>query len=270
MATGGTLTAVKRLAAGMRPALLALAILAPGALLAAPCSRSVTAAAGDFPPYVYQDGMQQWAGVDVEMAQAIFREAGCPLAFSPPMPATRYLELFKVGKVDLILGASDTAERRAYAVFSSAYREEVVSLFALADVAARYANVKDFAAIGVGGLTLLAPKAGYYGAQYARHLPRLRASGGVSEFVNFAQGVRMLAARRASLIMGDSAAVQYEASRQGLALQALPLKVLRAPVHLMFSKDALAGGELEQINAAIERLDRNGTLRTIARSYGAQ
>src|ERR1700741_3194460 len=99
----------------------------------AACSKTFTVAVGPYPPYVYRDAHRQWTGIDIEMARAIFREAGCTLAYAESMPALRYMVLFKQGKIDLMLGASDTEDRRQYAVFSTPYRFEDVALFALAE-----------------------------------------------------------------------------------------------------------------------------------------
>ncbi len=232
------------------------AVLSAATSMAAPtpasagasCSKPVVTAVGPFPPYVYQDAQRQWSGIDIDMAQAIFQEAGCTLAFATSMPATRYITLFELGKVDMMLGASDTEERRRMARFSSAYRYESVALFALARDADRYRDIDGFAAIRQRGLTLLAPKAGWYGPAYASALPALRAGGHVSEFVTFSQGIRMIGAARATFIMGDSAAIRYEARRQHVALQALP--------------------QLALLNAAIERLEKNGKLRAIGTAHG--
>ncbi|MFC7652133.1 substrate-binding periplasmic protein [Pseudoduganella danionis] len=86
--------------------------------------------------------------------------------------------------------------------------------------------------------------------------------------MNFQQGVRMLEAGRADVILGDSAALRYEARELGLAISALPVTVLRAPVHLMLNKNTTTTEELEQINAAITRLEKQGVLAEIRNRYG--
>jgi polar amino acid transport system substrate-binding protein len=243
-------------------------LLALAALPAWGCSGPVSVAIDQFPPYVFKDKAGHWVGIDIDMVKAIFKEAGCTLALTAPMPATRYLALFKDGDVDMILGASDTPERRQYAVFSKAYRQEVVGLFSLAKVAPKYQDLKNLDSFSASGVTLLAPRAGWYGADFASHQRRLRENGGLHEFINFNQGLRMLAAQRAPIILGDSAAVRYEAQRQKVAVKQLPLAILHAPVHLMFSRAVGSRVDIAQIDASIDRLDRNGTLKAISRSYG--
>ena len=53
-----------------------------------------------------------------------------------------------------------------------------------------------------------------------------------------------------------------------MAVQQLPLVILRAPVHLMFSRAASSKIEIGQIDAAIDRLDRDGRFKAIGRRYG--
>jgi len=233
---------------------------------AAPCQMKM--ALEQWPPYVYTRPDGPPAGLDLELAQAIFKEAGCALQLLPALPTARRQRQFEQGGLDLLLAASDTAERRKYARFSLAYRFESVSVFTRSANLARYREVRSVEALAGKNLSLLAPKLGWYGAAYAHVRPRLLESGHLSTFLSFEQGLRMLDAGRAELILGDTAALRHEAREQGIAIAPLPFIVLRAPVHLMLNKHSTTQAELDLLNAAILRLEKQGVLAEIRGRYG--
>ncbi|NGZ82872.1 substrate-binding periplasmic protein [Duganella aceris] len=221
-----------------------------------------------WPPYIFRQAGGAPSGLDMELAQAIVKEAGCTLRLLPELPPSRRQVLFEQGGIDLLLAASTTPERRAYARFSIPYRHESVGLFTRTSLLPRYQAITSLDALLKRKLPLLAPKVGWYGAGYARLQPTLAARGQLSTFSSFQQGLRMLDAGRADLIIGDRAALRHEARRQGVAISALPLAlVLHAPVHLMLNKRSTSQADLDRIDAAIGRLERQGALSQIRRRY---
>lgn len=249
-------------------ALLAGAGLSAFGALAA-CSKPFTMITEEWPPYVYQDSTETRVGMDIELVRAIFQEAGCTLVEEAPVPSARRLLLFQQGKFDLMLAASNTPERRRFANFSIPYRHESVALYALREDGPAYRAIDSFDATLKRGLSLLAPRTGWYGPDFARTQAAFRAGGMLYEFENNSQGVRMLSAGRAKLMMGDTAAVEYEARLQKVALARLPFVVLSAPVHLMLSKSSTTSEDRAQLDAAIGRLEKSGVLRAIRQRYGA-
>jgi len=251
--------------------MIARYVLSAGALLGAaaqPSACELSMALEQWPPYVYSAANGQTVGLDWELSQAILKEAGCTLKVQAELPAARRQRLFEQGQLDLLLAASNTVERRRHARFSAAYRYETVGLYTRSNLRAKYLHVSSLDVLAKEKLALLAPKVGWYGPSYARLQPSLVVSGKLSTFSNFQQGLRMLAAGRADLIMGDSGALRHEARVQGIAISPLPLVVLRAPVHLMLNKDTTSEADLDRINAAIARLEHHGVLATIRARYG--
>ncbi len=241
--------------------------------LAAACAATpvcqLKMAAESWPPYLSRNAGAEPTGLDWELAQAIFREAGCTLQLLPELPSVRRQREFQQGRLDLQLAASDTAERRRYARFSIAYRHETVAIFSMEQQQHRYRHVDSLDAVARQQLPLLAPKIGWYGRAYARLQPALAASGRLSTFLNYQQGLRMLDAGRAGLIMGDTLALRDAARAQGVALAPLSFTVLRAPVHLMLNRASTTPAELDAINAAIMPLEQQGVLTQIRARYGA-
>lgn len=245
--------------------LLSVLALLGGATHADACQLSM--ALEQWPPYIYTEAKGTPNGLDWELAQAILKEAGCTLQTRGELPLSRRQRLFEQGKLDLMLAASDTPERRRYARFSLPYRHETVGLFTRSGRRAQYLHLASLEQLAHEQLTLLAPRVGYYGPAYARLRPALTASGRLSTFISFQQGLRMLDAGRADLILGDSVALRHEAERQSVNIAALPLVVQRAPVHLMLNRDSTSRADLDRINAAIARLEQNGTLAAIRARY---
>jgi polar amino acid transport system substrate-binding protein len=249
-------------------ALLGLALAWPWAARADGCSGPLSLATGQWEPYGYFDANRRFTGIDADMVRAIFAEAGCRLVELDPKPPTRNLSLFEIGEIDFMSGASRTPERLKLAYFSIPYRSETVGMFALADNAGRYRSIRSFADFLAGPLSLVAPRAGWYGQAFEDQIPRLQQAGRLSRFGDFAQGIRMLAAGRATFMLGDAAAVEHAAAREGVKVQPLPFWVLEAPVHLMFSRTKVREADVLRIDAAIVRLQRRGVLEQIRRSYG--
>ncbi|WP_410497901.1 substrate-binding periplasmic protein [Chitinibacter sp. S2-10] len=235
---------------------------------AAQCSKPFKLALEQWPPYVYTDATQQAAGLDIELIKMVFAEAGCHLVFVPELPKKRRLAEFMAGHIDVMLAASDVPERHAYSWFSQPYRNESVSLFSQSTQSAKYRDVTQFSQILQRKITLLSPSSGWYGEDYKKHYDALMQAQLISTFESFGQGMKMLSAKRAELIMGDTAAVVFEAKKQNIALIALSNVILSEPVHLMLSKKSVTEDDLNQINAALERLELRGTLKTIRTQYG--
>ncbi|MCC7599870.1 transporter substrate-binding domain-containing protein [Janthinobacterium sp. FW305-129] len=250
----------------MRHLLLA-AVLGISALPAVACR--MTMALEQWPPYVYRDAQGRYTGLDLELLKAIFKEARCTLVTLPELPTARRQLLFQKGGLDLMLAASETPERQSYARFSIPYRDEAVGLFSKSGAPGSQRQIASFAQLARGKSTLLAPKVGWYGAQYAAVRPALDKAGRLNAFGSFQQGVRMLDAGRADLLLGDVLAVRHEARLQGVALSTLPFLALRAPVHLMLNAHTTSTADLARLNAAITHLEQRGALAAIRARYDA-
>ena len=175
--------------------LLFAAVLGVSALPAQACR--MTMALEQWPPYLYRDAQGSYTGLDLELLQAIFKEAHCTLVTLPELPTARRQLLFQTGGLDLMLAASETPERQSYARFSISYRDEAVGVFGKAGTPAAQRHVGSFGQLARGKATLLAPKVGWYGAQYAAARPALEKDGRLNTFGSFRQGIVMFDAGRA-------------------------------------------------------------------------
>lgn len=174
-------------------ALVVLALALPRAAQAGVCGRALSMATGQWEPYGYYDAGNRFTGIDADMVRAIVKEAGCQLVELDYKPALRNLALFEKGEIDLMTGASRTPARLKIAWFSQAYRDETVGMFALAEHAGRYAKIRSFADFLAAPLTLVVPRAGWYGVPYESAAAWLHKSGRLSRFGEPSHGIQMLA-----------------------------------------------------------------------------
>lgn len=253
--------------AGKIVAGMVLALVASAGAHANACIKPMRLATGEWEPYSYHDAQGRFTGIDTDMVQAIFKEAGCVLVLLDSMPAPRNLTLFFRGDVDIMTGASLTAERRKFAMFSRAYRNETVGMFSLAEGSARYRTIGSYQQFMASPWSMLAPRVGWYGEAYEKSMPALLASKRLFQFSDFSRGIRMLAAGRGQFMMGDAAGVEHAAARQGVKVQPLPFWLVQSQVHLMFNRGNVHPDDVARIDAAIERLQRRGVFDQIRRNY---
>jgi polar amino acid transport system substrate-binding protein len=233
------------------------------------CSKTMSVVPEDWAPYSYQDKPGHFTGLDIELMQAIFKEAGCKLEFKTDIPRLRRHAMHKDGRLDVLFAASETEERKQFSWFTKAYRDEVTGLFARGDDAARFAQLRGFADVLSAREAVLSPNAGWYGDDYAKNLPDLMAAGLVQNFEDFDQALRMLKAGRAGLLMGDVGAVTYSAREKvKTAVALLPFTPNRDPVHLMLSKKSTTQADVDALDGAIARLEKRGDLARIRARYG--
>jgi polar amino acid transport system substrate-binding protein len=247
-------------------------VLAIGLLLlhGAAASCRLRATGGSWPPYVYPDEHGKPAGLDIELMRAIAGEAGCEVVIDTELPNLRRDAYFREGKLDLLMAASDVPERHQYARFSLPYRMENVRLFTPRNKLDKFFKLDNFATLAQQGVGVLAPNLGWYGQSFADQQENLRSKGLLYTFNSIDQGVRMLAAGRAELILGDAAAIRYQAAMAKLDLLPLPYVVLSAPVRLMLSKASTGEDILVRLDTAIARLEQRGVLKAIRARYGEQ
>jgi polar amino acid transport system substrate-binding protein len=232
------------------------------------CSKAMKMALENWPPYVFVDAKGQAAGLDIELAQAVFKEAGCTLIILAELPRKRRLNMFMKGHLDLMLAASDTPERRSFSWFTAPYRKESISLFTLSSQLNKYRDLTDFAMILDKKISLLVPNAGWYGEDYKAHSLGLYEANLISPFETFAQAVKMLASHRAELVLGDTAALINEAKQMNIKIQPLPMVISNDQVSFMLSKKSSTLEDIQVLNAAIARLEKRGVLAKIRKNYG--
>jgi polar amino acid transport system substrate-binding protein len=209
------------------------------------CDRPLRVAVEEWPPYQHEvDG--HWTGTDVEMVGQWLHRAGCRVEFVP-VPAGRSHLMLERGDIDILMAASDVAERHQYAWFTRPYRQEVVVVFGLQgrpDLPVAFAPLRDTS------LVLIAPRAGWYGADYARIRGELIEAHRLLVFDTTRQAITLLAAGRGDLLLADRDAVLVTAAELGIALRQQWV-ANDAPVHLMLSRASLTEAHRDGLNALL-------------------
>lgn len=221
-----------------------------------------------WPPYIYSDSKGQAAGLDIELAKAIFAEANCTLLIENELPRKRRQDMFLRGEIDLMLAGSITPEREVFSRFTMPYRNESVSLFTTPEKFAKYRDIDGFATILRQKITLLAPNAGWYGEDYKKHYFWLNEANLISPFETFTQAIKMTAANRTELVMGDTGAMFYEAKLRNVPIVELPKLVVSDSVRMMLSKKSTTEADRQALDDAIARLEKRGVLKKIRSAYG--
>lgn len=249
----------------LRVLLILLSLLAPCAQAA--CSRALRVPFEDWRPYSYLDLGGQPAGMDVELVQAMAREAGCTVAFQFDIPRKRRLLMFQRGELDLLLDASDTQERHSYAWFTRPYRDEEVVAFVLAQDGPGQ-QTRSLEAALLARMSIIVPTDGWYGDSYARLVGGFDSLGLVTRYEDYARAIQLITGGRGRVVIGDRFALLDAANQQGRSLLAtLPFVVNSGPVHFMLSRRSLVQGDYLALDRAVGRLAERGVLGDIRNRY---
>ncbi|PKM21442.1 MAG: hypothetical protein CVV10_09365 [Gammaproteobacteria bacterium HGW-Gammaproteobacteria-14] len=228
----------------MKVALFVLLAWLPG-LVSAVCERPLIVAAEHWPPYAEKVD-ERWTGIDVQQVRAILAAVGCEAVFTDIPPERSHL-LLERGEIDLLMAASDVPARHRYAWFTLPYRQEVQAVFAISgtkDLPSDFFGFRD------SELTLIAPRAGWYGDDYAAVRDELMASDRLLTFDYTRQALTMLAAGRGHLVMGDQQSMLLVAQQMKLSIEQRWV-ANDAPVHLMLSRHSVSEALVQRINEVL-------------------
>lgn len=194
-------------------------------------------------PYVEVFG-KRVTGQDVEAIRQWTTALGIELSLEL-VPESRALLRLQQGELDLILGASKTPERSAYAWFSQPYRREVNTILVQRDLWRRMPQISTLNGfLMYGGHKLIGTfnPVGYYGERFANFVQqpvvKQRSLFALEEQRRF----ELVRSGRAGYTVVDRTAMQarleHDPSLQSLAM--LPFNLNEADVHLMLSKKTVS------------------------------
>ncbi len=235
---------------------------------AAECSKTIVIGWEDFPPYSLKDRKGNRSGLDIELTTTILNKAGCTYTFYDA-PWKRLIEELRVGRVDILPGASKTAERKEFARFSIPYRQEVMSIFMRRNEA-KAVKLKVLSDLKNYDLTIAAVLGTWYGPEYDQYSKQLHNR---NTFVFIAQNenpFRMLHQHRVDLVFADYYSGVEEAANitnpSWIEVHDYPLN--ESAVHLMLSKKSTSKTDEENISVAAQQLLKTGQLAEIVKRYG--
>lgn len=211
-----------------------------------------------YPPFTYKSASGEWAGFEVELAQAICAEmerecVTAPTAWSGIIPA------LNSGKIDMIIGSMSITERRDKLVdFSKPYYNTGFAFVAPKDMDIKLPEGLSGKILGVQSATMA--------AKYAR--TQLRDTGvQIKYYPKQEQLNRDLLAHRVDLMLADAVAMYPVVNRDSAS--SLEIKKVTPPysegvaVVLRESDDKLR----KQVNKAVTAVIADGTCKALSQQY---
>ncbi len=102
----------------------------------------------NWPPKYFQDKEMNWVGVDVEIINAIIKEAGFKVEYQT-LPWARGILYLQNGKIDIIPVFSITEERKAYVRWIGPYRNTTINLIVKKDDEMKINSLNDMIKLSV-------------------------------------------------------------------------------------------------------------------------
>ncbi len=217
-------------------------------------------------PYQYMSVGNTVTGLDVELVQAVAKDMNCQLAVVQGS-WLELLTLLKEGNIDFVLGASKTADREAFAYFSTPYRQERFQLYVRRDDSAlSYDSLQAFVAAGhkVGVVNEY-----FYGdevaALYEDDRQRDKFVGAIISELNMAR----LLDEEIDGLLEDSFVGASILRRKGLDKYIVPhsISLGNSDVYVMFSKASVTEQQVQQFNSGLARLKADGSYERIVEKY---
>jgi polar amino acid transport system substrate-binding protein len=218
-------------------------------------------------PYQYVGVDQTATGLDIELVHAVAKKMNCQIT---PQQGT-WVELIsslKTGSVDMLLGASKTAAREQYALFSEPYRKEQFVLFVRAtDIAGLpQASMAEFLS---AGKTLGIVSEYFYGEEFAQLYNDEKIKKHVVEAPLSELNLARLIDEEIDGMLEDRFVAASMLRRKGLDKTVSPHSISLGDndVFVMFSKTSVKDSQVTAFNEAMTAIRANGEYDAIVAKY---
>jgi polar amino acid transport system substrate-binding protein len=228
---------------------------------------TLTVGWGNSPPYQF-DTPQGPSGLDIELLTLWAQAAGVRLEWVRATWARQLLEASS-GGLDLMMSATPSDERRAFADFTAPYREEHLGLIALAGQTLELSRLSDLEGrpVKIGVMR---------GMAFPPELAQAFAKPALQRLLVPMRGddltLAALRSGRLTYIVGDAISLKHHALRDPGEPIAVALRFPPAPVHLLVSRHAMnrVPGLLARLNEALVRVRSSPAwAQVLARYAGA-
>ncbi len=212
---------------------LGLLLLSVSVVLSAPAAEDCRLRVGWEPwkPYIYQQA-GVFHGPEYELLQRLAAQSGCELVYLE-LPWARALRELSMGRLDLLYGASRTAEREAFARFSLAYRVEQMQLVVRSGTPA-FGSLRDWLAYSPARRFGLI-RGFYYGAKLDPVLRDPQLAERRLEVRSDLQLLQLLQAGRIDAFWVEAFVAGDKIVQRGVEVRDLP-DLVGEPMHLMFAR----------------------------------
>lgn len=215
-------------------------------------------------PYQFFEN-KEMKGIDVQIMQTAASKVGCQLSFVEK-PWAELLDMVESGKIDVIAGATQTAERAEYSNFSEPYRKESFSLFVSNESGFNASKLQKFVSLG----NRIGISSGYFYGEEVDALMKhpqyksLFRSAKKSEqnFYNVQYG-------QIDGVLADPVEGNYILKRRGLSnlIKESSINIPADSVSFMFSKKSKKADKLDEIARVVADMVKNKETEKVIASY---
>ncbi len=246
--------------------LLALGLMWQGSGVLAACEKTVRLP--DTVPYAVKDerGTLQ-GGLHVDLIREALHRMQCDARFVD-MPWARSLIELQSGQIDLLPGAADTPERRAYALFSRPINNARNVLFVHSDENKKF-RLPQLSSIVGTEFKLAVRRGAVYGGQYDSLINEPKFVSHLYYVPSAKSGFLMLAAGRVDGMLADELTGLRNIEQLGLKQQIAraELVIAQAPDLVAFSKATNDAAFVNKFNAALGSMAADGSYMRILERY---
>lgn len=211
-------------------------------------------------PYQSKSAAGKFEGLDVEVLEAVAKEAGCGVQFVD-MPWNRQLASAESGELDVVMGAAKTPEREVFANYSDDYRTEANVLFVKKGMGADVKELNDLpkTKLKIGVVR---------GSSYGPEIDAMKAKFDGSADVDDANLKKMIANRLDATIMDEYSGMALIKSLNAAdKIEKHPVKFSVAKSYFLVSKKAKDSSLSGKLNEALKKISANGTVAKILAKY---
>jgi len=225
-------------------------------------------------PYQYiaeVHGTKQLTGLDIQLLQAIFANAGYRVSFDEVSWKQHQLDV-RNGVRDIAAGAFKNPDRSKYAYFSSPYRKESDVVYVRKGEGSRYgsSNAAELLSRFRENNTRLGIINGfYYGPELMEFIQDPANASRIVAVGDDVANFQNLLDRKIDAFAADRLVAATLAWKQGwqLEVEELSPPVFAENIHVMFSKQSTTPALVETFNRSLEELKQSGRYADIVRAY---
>ncbi|HHQ4509388.1 TPA: substrate-binding periplasmic protein [Aeromonas hydrophila] len=206
-------------------------------------------------PFSFRDERQQLQGLDIDLLEAIFNQAGFHANYSE-MPWARVLRELEFGTIQLTMSANQTAERDLYARFTLPYRNEETVLLIRRQDKGRWQEITQLSdLLSRPDFTIGLLRDFDYGTDFRTFMQSPQMQQRLLVRLKMEPLIKLLLAGRIQGVVMDPMGLQ-QLNLAGLPLDQLTtlLDIQQTPVHLMLSRRTTTPQQLQRLDEAIRTL----------------
>ncbi|NQZ12038.1 MAG: transporter substrate-binding domain-containing protein [Algicola sp.] len=213
-----------------------------------------------------KDHNDQWIGTDLDYTKALLDKVGCKFNILNT-PWARGIEMLKLGKVDMMLNVTKSAQRAPFFYFVGPHRIETIRLITKKRKLPMISTWQQFESLDT---VLMRQRGSIFGDRFDLALKRnfiLKSK--LVDLANNEVRVDLIHKGRATGFFADSAYLNYHLKNtpEYAILEMHPLIIHSDPVYFAFSKASMDKALMTKIYAAFDELAGTGKLEQIERTY---